>query len=151
MIIYKCYILLQHWFDWIQHTDKMSTSTFITNRVKDNKNIYHSSGGINVSYDNKMNWLGRWDKIMNALTYTFGTYFFSIFMCRNTFTKIWLTWRMMQNTKKHTEKPLTNIPLINISWHKDYSWNTWNYKWQISKNSTCTSKREIGILNFDGL
>lgn len=151
MIIYKCYILLQHWFDWIQHTDKMSTSTFITNRVKDNKNIYHSSGGINVSYDNKMNWLGRWDKIMNALTYMFGTYFFSIFMWRNTFTKIWLTWRMMQNTKKHTEKPLTNIPLINISWHKDYSWNTWNYKWQISKNSTCTSKREIGILNFDGL
>lgn len=54
----------------------MSTSTFITNRVKDNKNIYHSSGGINVSYDNKMNWLGRWDKIMNALTYMFGTYFF---------------------------------------------------------------------------
>lgn len=151
MIIYKCYILLQHWFDWIQHTDKMSTSTFITNRVKDNKNIYHSSGGINVSYDNKMNWLGQWDKIMNALTYMFGTYFFSIFMWRNTFTKIWLTWRMMQNTKKHTEKPLTNIPLINISWHKDYSWNTWNYKWQISKNSTCTSKREIGILNFDGL
>lgn len=27
-----------------------------------------------------MNWLGRWDKIMNALTYMFGTYFFSIFM-----------------------------------------------------------------------
>lgn len=23
-----------------------------------------------------MNWLGRWDKIMNALTYMFGTYFF---------------------------------------------------------------------------
>lgn len=58
----------------------MSTSTFITNRVKDNKNIYHSSGGINVSYDNKMNWLGRWDKIMNALTYMFGTFFFNIYV-----------------------------------------------------------------------
>lgn len=23
-----------------------------------------------------MNWLGRWDKIMNALTYMLGTYFF---------------------------------------------------------------------------
>lgn len=41
----------------------MSTSTFITNRVKDNKNIYHSSGGINVLYDNKMNWLGNETKL----------------------------------------------------------------------------------------
>lgn len=151
MIIYKCYILLQHWFDWIQHTDKMSSSTFITNRVKDNKNIYHSSGGINVSYDNKMNWLGRWDKIMNALTYMFGTYFFLIFMWRNTFTKIWLTWKWCKIQRNILKSLWPNIPLINISWHKDYSWNTWNYKWQISKNSTCTSKREIGILNFDGL
>lgn len=60
----------------------MSTSTFITNRVKDNKNIYHSSGGINVSYDNKMNWLGRWDKIMNALInlYVWYLFFFDIYV-----------------------------------------------------------------------
>lgn len=57
------------------YTDKMSTSTFITNWVKGNKNIYHSVGGINVSYDNKMNWLWQWNEIMDALNYMYVTYF----------------------------------------------------------------------------
>lgn len=73
----------------------MSISIFIINRVKDNKNIYYFFGGINVLYDNKMNWFGRWDKIMNVLIYMFGIYFFSIFMWSNIFIKIWLIWRMM--------------------------------------------------------
>lgn len=38
---------------------------------------------------------------MNALTYMFGTYFFSIFMWRNTFTKIWLI--NLKNDAKYKE------------------------------------------------
>lgn len=129
----------------------MSTSTFITNRVKDNKNIYHSSGGINVSYDNKMNWLGRWDKIMNALTYMFGTFFFNIYVEEYIYKDL----TNLKNDAKYKEtywKAFDQISHLSIFLDiKDYSWNTWNYKWQISKNSTRTSKSEIGILNFDGL